>query len=259
VGELKEVVCGGGVSEAPVVASDGERGGKEKMDPPIKSEDDGNWASEDDDVPPKAGDQKTFDGIEFVYCPAGSFMMGSPEDEEDRFHNELQHDVEISQGFWLGKVPVTQGQWEEVVGEWPENEPDDFVGKGVNYPAYDISWEDAQEFISKLNSNARSTIYRLPSEAEWEYACRAGSKSAYCFGDSEDQLGKYAWFDGNSGGKTHPVGKKAANAWGLHDIGFRISVRNDDGGGRYPTPKTLSSSPQISVVLWLDQGIHHQI
>jgi len=181
----------------------------------------------------KAGDQKTFDGIEFVYCPAGSFMMGSPKNEEDREDDELQHKVEISQGFWMGKVPVTQGQWEEVVGEWPEDEPSDDVGKGVNYPAYNTSWEDSQEFIAVLNSRSGNSHYRLPTEAEWEYACRATSTGAYCGGNFDGQLRAHGWFDENSGYKTHPVGKKVANAWGLHDMHGNVWEWCEDWYGDY--------------------------
>jgi formylglycine-generating enzyme required for sulfatase activity len=95
------------------------------------------------------------------------------------------------------------------------NNPSHF--KGADLPVESVSWRDAVAFCEKLSKQTGKTI-RLPSEAEWEYACRAGSTTKYCFGDSESQLKDYAWYDDNSNGKTHPVGTKKANAWGLHDM-----------------------------------------
>jgi eukaryotic-like serine/threonine-protein kinase len=158
---------------------------------------------------------QTFDGIEFVYCPAGTFMMGS----KTGSHEEPLHQVELSSGFWLGRYLVTQGQWEEVMGRgnWPEDEPD--KGRGASYPMHNVSWDDAQEFIAGLNVKSEGECYRLPTEAEWEYACRAGSTTDYCFGDSETKLKNYAWFyEGLVTGGTNPVGKRLANGWGLHDM-----------------------------------------
>ena len=120
------------------------------------------------------------------------------------------HRVSISKPFYLGIHEVTQGQWEAVM----ENNPSHLKGD-VNRPVETVSWEEVQKFIDKLNSKEGGTRYRLPTEAEWEYAARAGSKTAYSFGDDSSQLGKYAWFGESAGGTTHPVGKLQPNAWGL--------------------------------------------
>ena len=110
----------------------------------------------------------------------------------------------------MGKFEVTQAQWETVMG----NNPSWF--KGANRPVEQVSWNDAQAFLKKLN--AASVQFRLPSEAEWEYAARAGTQTAYAFGDDPNQLGKYAWFDDNSGNETHSVGQKKPNGFGLYDM-----------------------------------------
>ena len=151
--------------------------------------------------------------IELVKIPAGSFMMGSNEyDDEKPIHR-----VNVKE-FLMAKYQVTHEQWQAVMGSLPER----FIGlddkfKGNNHPIVRISWDDAQEFCKKLSQKTGRKV-KLPSEAQWEYACRAGSTGKYCFGDNEDQLGKYAWYHENSDCKTHPVGEKLANAWGLHDM-----------------------------------------
>jgi formylglycine-generating enzyme required for sulfatase activity len=144
--------------------------------------------------------------VRFDFCPvpAGTFMMG------DETCGPVHH-VSISKHFHLGKYPVTQAQWEAVMGTNPSH------FKNPDCPVETVSWEDCQEFIKRLNSVDKG-CYRLPTEAEWEYACRAGSAGKYCFGDDEAQLGEYAWYSANSGNKTHPVGKKKPNSWGLHDM-----------------------------------------
>ena len=139
--------------------------------------------------------------ISFEFCPipAGTFRMESNE-------------VKIDQDFYLGKYPVTQQQWKSVMG----NNPSYF--KGESLPVEKVSHDDVQAFIQKLNTLSGKQHYRLPTEAEWEYACRAESSLAYFFGDSARLLGKYAWYGPNSGKKTHPVGKKSSNEWGLYDM-----------------------------------------
>lgn len=152
-------------------------------------------------------------GMKFVLIPSGSFMMGADLNFEDGYKNETpQHRVTISRAFYLGKYEVTQQQWVKIMG----NNSSKF--KGRTRPVEQVSWNDAQRFINKLNAAEGGKHYRLPTEAEWEYACRAGTDTAYSFGDDADQLGNYAWFDGNSGNKTHPVGQRQANPWGLHDM-----------------------------------------
>jgi len=96
--------------------------------------------------------------------------------------------------------------------------PSWFTVKGADHPVENVFWEDVQVFVQKLNALKNTTQYSLPTEAEWEYACRAGSSSSYCFGSAEGRLGDYAWYYDNSGGKTHPVGQKQPNAWGLYDV-----------------------------------------
>ncbi len=147
-------------------------------------------------------------GIEFVYIPAGDFMMGSKEN-----NNEQQvHKVSIKNPFYLGKYPVTQQQWKEVMG----NNFSCF--KGDTLPVENVSWNDVQEFIKILNEKDGVYKYRLPSEAEWEYASRAGSLTKYSFGDEISKLRFHGWYSDNSSRKTHPVGQKSPNSWGLHDM-----------------------------------------
>lgn len=150
---------------------------------------------------------------EMVVVPAGSFLMGSPATEEGRFPREdPQHRVTINYRFAVGKYEVTQAEWEAVMGDNPS------YFKGKNRPVDGVTWNNLQAFISKLNAKTGKK-YRLPTEAEWEYAARAGTDSAYSFGDDANQLGgQYGWFDGNSGGVTHPVGEKKPNAFGLYDM-----------------------------------------
>jgi formylglycine-generating enzyme required for sulfatase activity len=152
-------------------------------------------------------------GMEFVLIPAGSFMMGSADNDSEADDDEKpQHKVSISKSFYLGKFEVTQSQWEAVMG----SNPSEF--KGRSNPVANVSWDDAQEFIKRLNANERHSRYRLPTEAEWEYAARAGSTSAYSFGDDTRQLVGYAWYLNNSKWKTWPVGQMQPNARGLYDM-----------------------------------------
>ncbi len=145
---------------------------------------------------------------EMVVIPAGSFTMGSSDGDDDE---EPLHRVNI-QSFALGKFEVTQGQWKAVMG----NNPSRFTECGDNCPVERVSWNDIQEYIQKLNQRSGKT-YRLASEAEWEYAARAGSTGKWSFGDNQSQLGEYAWYSANSG-KTQRVGQKKPNAFGLYDM-----------------------------------------
>ena len=139
------------------------------------------------------------------------------------------HWVHISQPFDLSKYEVTQAQWKAVMGE--SNNPSDF--KGDDRPVASVSWNDVQDFIWKLNEREGTDVYRLPTEAEWEYAARAGSQTAYYFGDSASQLGAYAWYSENANGETHPVGKKQPNAWGLYDIHGNVWEWVQDWYGKF--------------------------
>ncbi|HPO15784.1 MAG TPA: bifunctional serine/threonine-protein kinase/formylglycine-generating enzyme family protein [Candidatus Hydrogenedentes bacterium] len=148
-------------------------------------------------------------GIELAWIPPGSFTMGQnngPAEEQP------EHAVTISHGFWMGKYPITQGQWKAIMGENPSG----FQGD-ERLPVESVSWEDCKAFIEKLNAMGLG-VFRLPTEAEWEYACRAGSTGRWCFGDDGESLGDYAWTPDNAAGRTHPAGEKRPNAWGLHDL-----------------------------------------
>jgi formylglycine-generating enzyme required for sulfatase activity len=146
--------------------------------------------------------------MEFVRIPAGEFQMGcSPGDTACDADEKPAHRVQITKAFEMGKYEVTQAQWEAVMGTNPSK------FKGADRPVESVSWDDAQEFLKRLNARQDGYRYRLPTEAEWEYAARVGS--------SEKQTGPLdavAWYDGNSGNQTHPIGQKQANGWGLYDM-----------------------------------------
>jgi len=165
-------------------------------------------------------------GMELIEIPAGTFTMGSPVGEKDREANEAQVTVTLTKPFWLGKTEVTQGQWRQVMGTEPWKGKD-YVQADKDCPATYVSWDDATTFCQNLTEIERKAgklkadeEYRLSTEAEWEYACRAGTTTAYSFGDDEKQLGNFGWFAGNTAGEqyAHAVGLKKPNPWGLHDM-----------------------------------------
>jgi formylglycine-generating enzyme required for sulfatase activity len=150
--------------------------------------------------------------LEMVYIPSGKFTMGSPPEEKGYEDERPQiKDVNIS-AFYMGKYQVTQAQWQAVMGNNPSHFKDN-----LQNPVEQVSWDDAQKFCKNL-SQKTGREFRLPSEAEWEYTCRAGMTTAYSFGDNTSLLDEYAWYIDNSGSKTHPVGQKKPNAWGLYDM-----------------------------------------
>ncbi|GCA76387.1 serine/threonine-protein kinase B [Microcystis aeruginosa NIES-2520] len=154
--------------------------------------------------------------LAMVELPGGKFMMGSPDSDPDaQSWEKPQHQVQVN-SFAIGKYPVTQAQYEAVMGTNPS-----YFKNNPQNPVERVSWNDAQAFCQKLSQITGKT-YRLPTEAEWEYACRAGTTTRYYFGDDANQLGDYAWYEGNSGGTTHPVGQKKPNAWGLYDISGNV-------------------------------------
>lgn len=157
--------------------------------------------------------------VAFRWCPAtgdGGFMMGSPasEKEKGRGDDEKQHRVVLTRGFWVAETEVTQGLWQAVMG----NNPSRFK-RGADYPVEQVSWEDCREFLRKVNTSGKlpeGVKAALPTEAQWEYACRAGTSGAYA-GDL-DRVAWYGGYSGNSGSTTHAVGQKNANGWGLYDM-----------------------------------------
>jgi formylglycine-generating enzyme required for sulfatase activity len=164
--------------------------------------------------------ERTFDlgkgiKLEMVLIKSGTFMMGSPDSDKDAEREEQpQHRVRITRPFYLGKYLVTQEQWEAMMGSNPSH------FKGPKNPVEQVSWDDCQLYLEKLNAKigTQSGKFGLPTAAQWEYACRAGSTTRYCFGDDESKFGEYAWYVENSGITTHPVGQKKPNAWGLYDM-----------------------------------------
>lgn len=148
-------------------------------------------------------------GMEFVLIPSGEFEMGSNGGDSDEVP---VHEVTIKKAYYLGKYEVTQEQWVAVMGNNPS------YLKGDSNPVERVSWNDVQEFVKKLNAKEGTDKYRLPSEAEWEYACRAGTTTEYSFGNNESELEEYAWYIDNLEDKTNPVGQKKPNPWGLYDM-----------------------------------------
>jgi len=177
--------------------------------------------------------------MKLVRIPRGKFMMGSPDSEQDRHPDEgPQHEVTISKPFYLGLTEVTQTQYQAVMGANPSQ------FKGPTNPVESVSWDDAVLFCRKLSEKTGKT-FRLPTEAEWEYACRAGTRTRFSFGDSESILGDYAWWGGNSGGKTHPVAQKKPNAWGLYDMVGNVWEWCADWYGTYSSG--ASTDPQGNI------------
>ena len=166
-----------------------------------------------------AGSAVPVSGMEFVTIPSGSFMMGSPSTESGRDNDEEQHRVSV--GFFeFMTTEVTQGMWEEIMGNNPAHD----YGVGDNYPVYYVSWNDCQDFTDRLNGMDPNHTYRLPSEAEWEYACRGGNTTCYYWGDSssESVIGRYCRYIENSDSTAHSVGTKDPNDWGLYDMSGNV-------------------------------------
>ena len=198
---------------------------------------------------PRTGETRVFDGIEFLWVPPGEFRMGSTSRHADSDEKPVTR-VRITRGFWLGKYEVTQGQWQAVMGSNPSR----FKNCGRDCPVEKVSWNDVQEFIGKLNGRSGGRPYRLPTEAEWEYAARAGTTSDTYAGDitkprgNDPVLNRIGWYDGSTGNWTHPVGRKAPNGFGLHDMLGNVwewvgdpvrGLPGRDGDGSFRSPYRL--------------------
>jgi formylglycine-generating enzyme len=210
-GILRVVFVFGLVSGVPVLTSAGDPivGEMERQIPELE-------AKQPDSAHPEEQEHaaRSIAG-EFVQIEPGCFEMGSPEWEEGRNDDETPHRVCITRPFDLGKYEVTQGQWERVMG----GNPSHFSGCGSDCPVEQVSWNQVQNFIRALNRRT-GLRYRLPTEAEWEYACRSGGREElYCGGEDVEQIG---WYSGNSGVQTHPVGRKRANGLGLYDMSGNV-------------------------------------
>ena len=180
--------------------------------------------------------------LDMIWIEPGTFTMGSPSDELGRFDSEVQHEVTLTQGYWMGKFEVTQVQYEAVMGTNPSN------WKGADLPVEQVTWYDAKEFCAKLTASEKAAgrlpegyEYTLPTEAQWEYACRAGTTTALNSGkDLSDywecpEMDEVGWYGDNSDDKTHPVGQKKPNAWGLYDMHGNVREWCLDWYGVYPT------------------------
>ena len=196
-------------------------------------------------------------GMKFVLVPAGTFMMGSPLNEKGRNSDEMQHRVTITRSFYLQTTEVTQGQWQAIM----VNNPSHFSGCGENCPVEKVSWHDIQRFIKRLNEREGKGRYRLPTEAEWEYAARAGSTTPFPNGEitvtgcgfdaNMDQIG---WYCGNSDYKSHQVAKKQPNKWGLYDMHGNVWEWCYDWYGDYPKGHVTDPKGPINGFIRVNRG-----
>lgn len=175
--------------------------------------------------------------MEFVSMPADRFMMGAAPGEDGAYADESpQHLVIFTKDFWMGKYEVTQAQWQRVM----ENNPAGFPDAGPSAPVESVSWDDCAVFFEKLNAlmasktnGPKMTGFRFPTEAEWEYACRAGTTTRFSGGGTDGDVTEYAWCSVNSESTTHPVGQRRPNAWGLYDMQGNVWEWCSDWYGAY--------------------------
>jgi formylglycine-generating enzyme required for sulfatase activity len=223
------------------------------------------FATSDPFVGTSAGEERDDNGLKLklVWCPSGTFTMGSPKSEKGREDKEDQVQVTLTRGFWIGKYEVTQDEWARVMGTAPWKDQA-YVHERPQSPACYITWDDAREFVRKFTEQERrggrlpeGWEYTLPTEAQWEYACRAGTKTAFSFGDAEALLSDYAWWgglfgNGNAGKEqyAHEVGGKKPNAWGLHDLHGNVWEWCADGMDPYDNKLTGGRDPFIAEGLW---------
>jgi len=187
--------------------------------------------------------------MKLVWCPPGKFTMGSSKEKKDRDNDEVPVQVILTKGFWMGQHEVTEYEWQFVMETtpWTDN------GRSLrdDSPATYIRWSDAADFCGKLTQQERQLrlipatwAYTLPTEAQWEYACRAGTTTRFSFGDDESKLGDYAWFLENAEQTVHQVGLKKANPWGLHDMHGNVCEWTRD----WYSPKLAGgTNPEITV------------
>jgi len=201
-------------------------------------------------VPPPPAKGNTYasktTGMKFVRIPKGTFTMGSPKTEKDRLDNESEREVTISKDFFLGVYEVTQKEYAAVTGKTPSH------FKGDDLPVESVTWDEAVAFAKALSEKDGET-YRLPTEAEWEYACRAGQTGPYGFA-SGNKLEDYAWYTENSDSKTHPVGTKKANTFGLHDMHGNAWEWCSDWYGFYPSGRVTDPTGPTTGSDRVDRG-----
>jgi formylglycine-generating enzyme required for sulfatase activity len=168
--------------------------------------------------------------MQLALIPPGTFSMGADDGNARRMP---VHGVRISQPFFMSAFEVTNAQWKRVMGGVPSQWQED------DHPVEHVSWDDATDFCRRLSElpgeRTLGRVYRLPTEAEWEYACRAGTTTRYFFGDDPSRLGDYGWFTDNADSMTHPVGLKAPNPWGLYDMHGNVGEWCGDWFGSYPS------------------------
>jgi formylglycine-generating enzyme required for sulfatase activity len=180
-----------------------------------------------------AGEMAVFAGIDFVWCPPGSFIMGTKDEVPRRGWEKPQHKVKLTRGFWMARTEITQAQWSAIM---PLNRS--YFSDNLNNPCEMVSWNDItgpEGYLERLNAANPDQHFRLPTEAEWEYACRAGTDTEFYWGDDPSAIGApdYAWYGNISDKKPHPVGLKRPNAWGLCDIAGNVSEWCQDWHGQY--------------------------
>jgi len=212
--------------------------------------------------------------LALIHIPGGRFAMGSPEDEPGRVADERQHVVALTQPYWLGRTEVTQAQWTAVMQRTIEdqrrlatqeragtaNAEQALWGVGPAHPMYYVSWDEAVDFCRRVNAleSERGRIpagygFWLPTEAQWEFACRAGSTGPHAAGGTLDEQ---AWYEPNAGGTTHPVGTKVSNAWGLHDMQGNVSEWCADHYGDYPSGTVIDPLGPESGANRVERGGH---
>ena len=176
--------------------------------------------------------------MELVWISPGAFEMGSPDDEAGGMSDERPlHRVTVSRGFWMGKYEVTQKQYEEVTGSNPSKH------RGAKNPVEMVTWHEAKVFCQAMAERTGKPV-RLPTEAEWEYACRAGTSTRYHAGDSDRDLTRVGWWRSNSGREAHPVGRMKPNAWGLYDMHGNVLEWVADWYGADYYQRSLGTVPQ---------------